>query len=43
MYTSDWHIDSSASYDAQLPVSELIKTTTEIGSREGLGNCRFQE
>lgn len=31
MYTSDWHIHSSASYDATLPVSELIKTAKEIG------------
>jgi len=31
MYTSDWHIHSSASYDAQLLVPDLINAAAEIG------------
>lgn len=34
MYNSDWHIHSNASYDANLPVEELILSAKRIGIKQ---------
>lgn len=34
MYSTDWHIHSEASYDANLPVEELIESAKKIGIKK---------